>query len=134
MLLSHLGEGYGPSFCKFESPLTKDDLWQIWLKFDWNWLSCLKTKILKYFQYNLTILILSPLGERLDPSLEQTWIPSTQGCFVPSKVEICFIVFIFFKQYNITISLLSPLGEGHGRSFWTNMNFLHQKLLCAKFG
>ena len=37
-----------------------------------------------YFIYFIIIL----LGEGRGPSLEQTWIPITQGCFVPSLVEI----------------------------------------------
>ena len=31
---------------------------------------------------------LSPLGKGRGPSIEQTWIPFTQECFVPSLVEI----------------------------------------------
>ena len=31
---------------------------------------------------------LSPFGERNGPSIDQTWIPFTQGCFVPSLVKI----------------------------------------------
>ena len=38
------------------------------------------------------ISLLSPLGEGRGPSTEQTWIPSTQGCFVLSLVEICQVV------------------------------------------
>ena len=34
------------------------------------------------------ISLLSPLGKGLGPSFEETWIPFTQGCFVPSLVEI----------------------------------------------
>ena len=45
----------------------------------WNWPSSFKERIFKYFQYNFTILLLSPLGEWCGPSFEQTWIPSTQG-------------------------------------------------------
>ena len=48
----------------------------------------LEKKIFKYFQYNLTFSLLSPLGKGRDPSLEETWIPPTQVCFVPSLVEI----------------------------------------------
>ena len=37
-----------------------------------------------YFHY---FVIISP-WKRAGPSFEQTWIPFTQGCFVPSLVEI----------------------------------------------
>ena len=33
-------------------------------------------------------MLLSPFGKGRDPSFEQTWIPFTQGCFVPSLIEI----------------------------------------------
>ena len=48
----------------------------------------LDKKILKYFQYNFIFSLLSPLWEGRGPSFEQTFIPSTQGCFVPSLVQI----------------------------------------------
>ena len=64
------------------------------------------------------------------------WI-LTQGCFVPSLVEIGLVVLekkIFkFCQCIFAISQLSPLGKGRGPSFeqtWT----LHPRMLCAKFG
>ena len=37
-----------------------------------------------YFRY---FVIISPWKGR-GPTFEETWIPSTQGCFVPSLVEI----------------------------------------------
>ena len=51
-------------------------------KFGWNWSisfkeRIFKEKIFKYFQYNFTILLLSPLWERCGPLFEQTWISST---------------------------------------------------------
>ena len=57
-------------------------------KFSLNWPSgsgeenCLISSM--YFRY---FVILSPLI-RAGASFEQTWIPYTQGCFVPSLVEI----------------------------------------------
>ena len=48
----------------------------------------LEKEIFKYFQYNFTISLLSPLGEERGPSFKQTWIPSIHGCFVPCLVEI----------------------------------------------
>ena len=41
--------------------------------------------------YFLYFVIISP-GKRRGPSFEQTWIPFTQGCFVPSLVEIGSVV------------------------------------------
>ena len=55
------------------------------------------------------------------PCIWQTWIPSNQGCFVPSLFEIGSVFwrtrcFKYFKYY-FTFSLLSPLGKGRGPSF-----------------
>ena len=41
-------------------------------------------KILKVCQCIFAISLLSPLGKGCGPSFEQTWIPFTKGCFVPS--------------------------------------------------
>ena len=48
----------------------------------------LEKKIFKCCQCNFTILQLSPLVRGNGPSFEQTWIPFTQGCFMPSLVKI----------------------------------------------
>ena len=78
----------------------------------WFWRLC---------QFFFAISQLSPLGKRRGASFRQTWIPFTQGCFVPSLVEIGSVVLekkIFeFRQCILVIALLSPLGEGWGPSF-----------------
>jgi hypothetical protein len=56
-------------------------------KFDWFGLLVLKINIFKNFQCIFTLSLLSPLGEGLSPSFEQTWIPFTQGWFVPSLLK-----------------------------------------------
>ena len=45
-------------------------------------------KVFKVCQCIFPISLLSPFRKGLGPSFEQTWIPNTQGCFVPSLVEI----------------------------------------------
>ena len=55
--------------------------------FDWFWPSG-SEKIFEFRRYIFAISLLSPIGKGLGPSFEQTWIPFTQGCFVPSLVEI----------------------------------------------
>ena len=54
-----------------------------------------ENKIFKYFQYNFTFSLSSPLEKGRGSSFEETGIPSTQGdpssnqgCFVLSLVEI----------------------------------------------
>ena len=66
-----------------------------------------------YFCY---FLIISPLKRHTcSPSFEQTWIPTTEGCFVPSLVEIGQVVLSkkIFKFYLsiFSISLLSPFEQ-----------------------
>ena len=46
--------------------------------------SVLETKIFKFRQCTFPSLLSSPLGNKCGPSFKQTWIPFTQGCFVPS--------------------------------------------------
>ena len=74
--------------------------------------------ICKVCQYILTII--SP-WKRAWPLIEQTWFPITQGCFVPSFVEIGPVVLkkkIFeVRRCIFAISLLSPLGNGRGPSY-----------------
>ena len=52
----------------------------------------LEKKIFKVRQCIFAISWFSPLGKWRDPSFEQTWIPITQECFVPSLVEIGSVV------------------------------------------
>ena len=48
----------------------------------------LEKKIFKVHQCIFAISLLSPVGKGHGPSFEQTGILITQGCFVPSLVEI----------------------------------------------
>ena len=77
--------------------------------------------IFKVCQYIFAIFLLSPLGKEHGPSFEQTRFPFTQGCFVPSLVEIGPVVLnkkkIQVCQCIFAISLLSPLGKECGPSF-----------------
>ena len=63
-------------------------------KFGWNWPSGSGEEDIfvswssMYFRY----FVFTPLGKGWGPSFEQTWIPSTQGCFVSSLVEIGTVV------------------------------------------
>ena len=48
----------------------------------------LEKNILKCLQNNFTVSLLYSLAEGHDSLFEQIWIPSTQGCLVPSFVHI----------------------------------------------
>ena len=64
--------------------------------------------------------------------------PFTQGCIRPRLVEIGPEVLekIFkFCQCIFANLLFSPLGKGRALlNIWTNLNPLHPRMLCAKFG
>ena len=85
-----------------------------------------------YFRYFCNYL---PLEKGKGPSFEQTWISFTQGCFVPSLVEIGQVVLwkrIFFlsSKYFRYFCNYFRLEKG-GPFIWTNLNPLHQRMLCA---
>ena len=77
------------------------------------------------------------LGELIGSSFEQTWIPFTKGCFVPSLVEIGSVVLekkIFnFFQWIFAISYNYLPLESSGPFIWTDLNPLHPRMLRAKF-
>ena len=83
--LSPLWEGCGPSFEQNWFPFTQECFVPSFVEVG---SGVLEKKILQSFQRIFTISQLSPLWEGLDPSFEQTWIPFTQGYFVPGLVEI----------------------------------------------
>ena len=82
--LSPLWVGCGPSFEQTWIPFTKECLCQIWLKLDqWIW----RRRFFKVLNVFLQFTIISPWEGR-EPSFKHTLIPFTQGCSVPSLVEI----------------------------------------------
>ena len=87
-----------------------------------------------YFRY---FVIISPL-KRAGPFIWKTWIPFTQGCFVPSLVEIGSVVlkkkiFKFVNVFSLFRNYL-PFGE----EMTLHLNILDspwpKEALCAKFG
>ena len=74
-------------------------------------------KLIKYFQYNCTILLLSPPEKGHNPLFKKVWILSTQECFVSSFNQINSVVlelnfFLFsVRQYNFPNPLLSLASE-----------------------
>ena len=95
-----LEKGVALNLNKFESPSPKEAICQIWLKFAlWFWIwrflnftnIFFAISILSPFRElngSFTTLLLSPIGKGWGPSFERTWIPFSQGCFVPSLVKI----------------------------------------------
>ena len=96
-------------------------------KFGWNWSSGSWEKIFKFHQ--------SLLGKGRGPSFEQTWIPFIQvstlveiGPVVPEKK-----IFLTSSMYFLLFSNYLLLEKG-GALHWTNLNPLHPRMLCGKFG
>ena len=117
-LLSPLGKGHGPSFEQTWLPITQGCFVPSLIEIG---PVVLSRDFFKVGQFIFAISLLFPLGNGRAPSFKQTWIPITQGCFVPSLVESGPVVLKkkIFKvgQCIFAISLLSPLGKGHGLSF-----------------
>ena len=112
------------SLKKLGPPSHKDALCQVWLQLaKWFW----RERFLDFVNVFSLFRIMS-LGKRWGPSFEQTWIPFTRGCIVPSLVEIDPVVLeekIFkFRQCIFAISSMSfryfatvSLWQGRGFSF-----------------
>ena len=87
-----------------------------------------------FLNFGKIFSLLSPLGKGHGPSFEQTWFPITQGCFVPSLVEIGSVVLkkkiLKVGQCIFAISLLSPLGNGQGPSFEQTWILITEDTLC----
>ena len=78
------------------------------------------------------------LWEFIGSSFEQTWIPFTQGSFVPRLVEIGPVILEknilkFLKVYFHYFIIISPWKRAT-HFIWTNLYPLHPRMLCAKFG
>ena len=72
-------------------------------------------KIFKYVSYNFTFSILSPIGEWCGPSFGQTWIPSTQKCFVQSLDEIALVVLEKIRMWKVYRE--TDIGQNGIRTF-----------------
>ena len=99
---------------------------------------CGSGEIFFEFRQFLHFLNYLPLEIGWGPLFEQTWIPIKQGCIVLSLVEIGPVVLdkkIFFNFLNVFSHFRNylPLEKG-GAIIWRNLNPLHPKMHCAKFG
>ena len=119
---------------KLESLSPKDALWQVWLKLaQWFW----RRRFLNFVNVFCTISLFSPVGKGRGHSFEETWIPFTQGYFVQSleKLAQWFWRKEFFNFINVFSLFHNYLPWKKVGSFiWKNLNLLHPRMLCAKFG
>ena len=103
---------------KLEFPSSKDALCHILVEIS---PAVLEKKIFKFCQCIFVISLSSPLEKGWGPSLEQTWVLTTQWCIVQSLVEIGSVVLekkIFFNSVNVFLLFRNylPLERG-GASF-----------------
>ena len=61
----------------------------------------LEKKIFIVFTINFLLMLLSTLGEGRGSSFDQTWIPCSQGCFVPRLMEIGLVALEKMKMWKI---------------------------------
>ena len=81
---------------KLESPLSKDGLFQIWLKLaQWSWRRSYKIRWCIFAIRNYL-----PFWKRTGHFVRTTWITSTQECFLPSSVEIWPVALEKKKKWN----------------------------------
>ena len=89
----------------------------LFTKFGWNWFSGYGEEDIFFNFVNVFcyIVVISP-WKRAGPSFEQTWIPITQGWFVPSLVEIGSVVsaekIFLFRQCIFIFRNYLPLEKG----------------------
>ena len=62
--------------------------------------------------------------------LQKHWVPFTHGCFVSSLVEKIFKISSFYFHYFVIISPWQKTWH----FIWINLNLLHPRMLCVKFG
>ena len=105
--------------------------------FGWNWPSGSWGEdfqiSLKYFRY---FVIISPWTTG-GLFIWRIWVLNIQEYFVPSLVKISPVVLekIIFKFANVfSLYLIISTWKRAGPFIWTNLNPLHTRMHCAKFG
>ena len=105
--------------------------------FCWNCLSGSREKVFfKLHKCILAILKSSPLGKKRGPSFKQTWIHSPKDAFYQVWLKLIQwfwrrrFLQCFFLHFFVIISPWKRVGP----FIWTNVNPLHPRVLCVKFG
>ena len=123
--------------CKTLSPFYQR---MLYAKIGLNWpISSGKKKFNIFRKYIFGISWLPPLEKGHGPSLEQTGILITQGCFVPSLVEIGQFVmgknFFFYISANVFTLFRNYLPLENGVAlYFDKLESPLPKRLCVKFG
>ena len=134
VMISPLKRAESFNYKNLESSSPKNALCEVWLKLA-QWFR--RRRFLKFCQEFLLFgnHLLDPsshLGKGWGASFEQTWIPFTQGCFVPILVEISPAVLLILSMYFCYLVIISPLKRT-GSFIWKNLSPHHPRMLCVKF-
>ena len=107
-----------------ESPSQKDNLAKLVYIAQWFW----RRRFFKMCHWFFFQNRYFPLWKGRRPSFEQTWIPFTQGHFVPSLVEICPLVqeTMFFLNSSLDFYYFNFPSDGH------NISDKYKKMLKCK--
>ena len=129
-LLSPLEKCIALNLNKFEFPLPKNTLCHVWLKSAhrfWRRFS----KVVNFF-FNFCYYL--PLEKGQGPSFERNWIPLTQGCSVPSLVEIGLVVLENKSSMCFHYVAFISLWQKAWPFIGTNLNRLHLGMPYVKRG
>ena len=110
-----MGKLNGPYWYIVDSPSLKDALYQVYLK-------------LAQWFFNVLSLCFCYcviMEKKYCPSIEETWVPFTQGCIVPSWIEATPVV---LKKIFCCVNLLSQFHYylPFEKDVWTIFHPLHQ--------
>ena len=115
-----------PNLNKFEFPLPKNTLCHVLLKIAHRFWSC---------QHFFNLYYYLPWEKGQGSLFERNWIPLTQGCSVPSLVEIGPVVLeTKSSMYFHYVAIISFDKDRAWPFIWTNLNHLHLVMLYVKYG
>ena len=103
-------------------------------KFGWFW----RKRFFQFHQCLFAMSLLFSIGKGCCRLFEQTYTSITKGCFVPSLVKIKPLVLLkkifFISLMRFCYIVIIFPWKTAGSFIWTNLNPLHPRMLCAKFG
>ena len=107
------------------------------VNFGWNWPSSSEERILNIFKIILLFCYYIPLEKGVALHLNKlTWIHSTQKWFVPSLLKLTqwFWRRFLILSVQLYIFVIIPYCKRAWPFIWINLNLLHPRLHCTKFG
>ena len=121
--------GHEPSFAQIWIPFTQECFVTILVGIG---RIVLEEKLFRFLPCILAISLLFSLPKSLDPSIELTWIPFLEGCFMARLVKIGLVVRRkwFSRQCIFAIPLFTPFGNDRGPYLNKFVSPLPRHALC----